>query len=202
MSIKYTTDRARKQIRSAQDWQKWVATIQDKDRVIVQQFIPAGDYGNCIQSQVECWRFWDAEIRFTSDHKDSSDFTVWYDHDIHHPYKHGHAVYWNIDIHDGDVFGTRIVPFHSDLVKEDRRFLDFHAPVWEENWKFRCFILVKNQRGFSQICNEVQKIAYLRCYSREVDEGQLFTAFGDRDAIFDSISNIPAAQFLYSEYVA
>lgn len=199
MSIKFTTGWARKQIKSTQEWQAWINTIKDGDRVVVQQFVPMGDYGNCFHSQAECWRFWDAEIRFGSG-RDSGRFNVWYANDTH-PYKHGRAVYWNSDKYHGDVFGTRIVPFHGDLVKEGRRFIDCHAPVWEDNWRYRCLFLVEHQKGFPEICDRVSDIENLYFYSRDIDEGSLFIAFGDRDKIRLQIESVPEARFLYSEFV-
>jgi hypothetical protein len=195
MSINYTTRWARQEVKSVDRYQAWVQNLQHGDRVIVQEFIPMGDYNNCFHSQVECWRFWDAEIRFDRDRADPFKFKVFYNNDIH-PYKNGYAVYWNSDENHGEVFPTRVVPFHHDLVKRNCRFIDCHAPVWEPDWYYKCVVLVATEHMRLDWSERFKTLLY---YKREVIEGVLFVLFGDDSKIKDRVAVIPEACFLYSE---
>lgn len=186
--MRYTSGWAQT-LKSDAAWQEWVSSLTDGDRVLFQQFIPRGKI--CLDSQVECWRFWEATFYGN---------TVKYN-DAHHPLKDGRAVYRNSDSLHGKVFGSRIVPWHSDMAPGEGEWcVDGHAPIFEPAWaEFdRCFVFIphgpdiyKNKRLFK----------FKHQYYREVNGGILCTIFGEEeDSIKDicgSHSNNP--RFLYSE---
>jgi hypothetical protein len=161
MSITYTTGWARKEIKTLEQWNSWVQSLKEGNRVLVQQFIPRGD--SCLDSQVECWRFWEGTYQVD---------LVIYNRDAH-PLKDGYCVYWNSNEKWGDVFGARIVPWHNDVAPRiDDLYRDCHAPVFDENWTGdRHLVLVpfgKNfPRGYYLIKN---KFPYHRpAYPRQIN---------------------------------
>jgi hypothetical protein len=190
VGITYTTAWAQKEVKTFEKWQSWVASLKDGDRVLFQQFMPRGNF--CLDPQAECWRF--VEARFLGD-KIVEDYEP-------HPVKNGYAVYWNSDSKWGDVFDARIVPWHGDVAPLDgTNFRDCHAPVFDETWSDRgchrvlALIDRKHRNAFESI-----KEQFLRCYEREVAEGNLVTIFGDWEEVSeDKINAIAGAKYLYSE---
>lgn len=187
MSIYYTTGWAREQIQTLEQWKIWVDSLKQGDRILVQQFLPRSN--SCLDSQVECWRFWEATY-----HGD----TVFYGHDMH-PINEGVCVYWNDDTPWGKVFPVRLVSWHSDCApREGDRFRDCHAPIFEDAWgSDRHFVLIKHQKDYSKIAHAVRK-AFQYQYQRDVNDGILTTIFGNEN-IKQQVQNIEGADYLYSE---
>jgi hypothetical protein len=190
MGITYTTAWAQKQVKTADQWQDWVSTLKDGDRVLFQQFILKGN--SCLDSQIECWRFIEAQYR---------ENIIVYNFEPH-PIKDGYSIYWNSDRKWGDVFDARVVPWHDDVApKEGDRFRDCHAPIFDEVWSLpgchRHLVLIelKYHDAFHKINKQ-----FPRCYSRKVAEGNLVTIFGNWEEVTaDKINAIAGAKYLYSE---
>lgn len=186
--MRFTTGWARRQ---AENWPEWVKTLKGGDRVLYQEFVPRGT--SCMDSQVECWRFWDATICHYPNR-------VRYNNDIA-PIEDGLAIYWDSDFPKGEVFAERIVPFHHDLFDEGRRFVIGHAPIYEPEWDQaqRCFVLVPWGPEVDKTRNQIRK-TFVRSYARKVDQGQLMTIFAYQEdvSIHQTILD-GKAKFLYSE---
>jgi hypothetical protein len=163
--MRYTSGWAQT-LKSDEEFDRWVSSLTDGDRVLFQQFIPRGK--GCLDSQIECWRFWEATFHGG---------TVKYNN-AHHPLKDGRAVYWNSDSLHGNVFGSRIVPWHSDMAPDEGlRHVDGHAPIFESAWTGfdRIFVLVPFGPNFHEY---KKRLNFKHKYYREVREGFLFTIFG------------------------
>jgi hypothetical protein len=194
--MRFTTGWARKDMKSQQHWEHWLSNIKDGDAVVYQQFIQREK--GCLGSKVECWRFWSATFRGDR---------VIYNNDSH-PLKNGRAVYWDSDSLHGDVFGSRIVPAHSDIAPiEGGRFVDCHAPVFEPLWDEvdRCFVLVKYGPDTHKVSGEVSR-SFPQQYQREVNGGKLHTVFAESAKVQEFCMEFSqthdsgsAPMFLYSE---
>jgi hypothetical protein len=191
MTITYTTAWTQKNVKTLEKWQGWVKSLKQGDRILFQQFIKRGNF--CLDSQVECWRFFEGKF--------INEALIRYDNDTH-PIKDGYAVYWDSDSRWGDVFDARIVPWHYDVsAKNGCRFRDCHAPIFDEVWSepgcYRHLILI--DRPYAKIYNLVKKL-FPRCYYREVAQGWLVTIFGDYDDVTEEkVNAIDGAKYLYSE---
>lgn len=187
----YTSGWARN-LKSHADWEKWLRGLKKDDPILFQEFIPRGN--GCLNSQVECWRFWEAT--FLGD-------IVRYDNATH-PIKKGRGVFWNSDALHGKVFGSRIVPWHKDLAPTNgSRFIDGHAPIFEPAWSDfdRCFVLVPHGPAFYKN-QRLLKFDYQ--YHRDVNGGILYTIFGEEEESVKSVCGLPSnlynpPNFLYSE---
>jgi hypothetical protein len=194
MSICYTTGWAQKQTNTLERWQSWVNSLKNGDRCIFQEFIPRGNF--CLDSQVECWRFYDA--KFLGDR-------VLYDGETK-PLSMGYASYYGSGERWGDVFPARVVPWHSDInPSEGRRFKDCHAPVFDENWTPRemhrhlVLTMRSGPKRYPTPFEQIQEL-FSYCYERKVSEGKLITIFGDWECITaEKINQIEGARYLYSE---
>lgn len=191
--MRFTTGWARRVCRSEKDWTNWLSSLKEGDDVLFQQFIPRGK--SCLDSQIECWRFWLARFRGS---------TVFYDKDSH-PLKDGRSVYWNSDSLHGDVFGGRIVPIHSDVKPyEGFRFADCHAPIFEPLWDNadRCFVRVNYGPNKHRIIKEI-KTQFPQSYGREVYDGELLTVFADSTNVENFCKDWRSSEekpvFLYAE---
>lgn len=187
MTIYYTTAWAREKIKTLEQWNTWTESLKQGDKVLVQQFLPKSN--SCLDSQVECWRFWEGVYH---------DDRVFYNHDMH-PTKKGVCVHWNDDTPWGKVFPARLVPMHSDCApREGDRFKDCNAPVFEPFWGTeRHFVLVSHQKGYHKIRHKI-KTTFKYQYERDVNQGVLFTIFGDED-LEQQTQAFEGIQYLYSE---
>jgi len=187
--ISYTTGWAQRNVKTHDEWAKWVASLKKGDRCLFQEFIPRGN--SCLDSQYEFWRFYEA--KFQGD-------LVAYDNDTQ-PIKDGYATYWNSDTRWGRVFDARIVPWHSDVApKEGNPYRDCHAPVfddvWSEPYTYRHFLIVEPRNIIS--ASRVIKDSYPKSYYRDVEHGKLFTVFASWESE-ESLSNVEGVRYLYSE---
>lgn len=107
MSIYYTTGAAKNNVQTLKQWEVWSESLKQGDQVLVQQFLPRGDF--CLDSQVECWRFWGGIYHYDK---------VFYNHNMY-PIKKGVCVYHNSDAPWGKVFPARLVPRHSDCAPRE-----------------------------------------------------------------------------------
>lgn len=197
MSLIFTTSWAR-QLKSQKDWDLWLSKLSDGDDVLYQQFIPKGK--GCLDSKIECWRFWPAKII-------AGGTRVLYDNDDH-PLKNGIATYWDSDAPHGDVFGSRIVPVHKDISPGPGcRFTDAHAPIFEPSWDDadRCYVLVRYGLKTHKASHAISK-SFPHQYAREVNGGRLHTVFAEADTVELFCKNFTpdrldcvAPVFLYSE---
>lgn len=188
--MRYTTGWARRDCKNQEQWDDWVSGLQDCDVVLYQEFIPRGR--SCLDSQIQCWRFWPAVYRGD---------VVFYNNDTH-PIKNGIAVYWNTDDPHGDVFASRIVPYHRDLVDDNSRFIDCHAPVFEPDWlgKDECYLFIPHQPNPHRLHRAI-KNRFPRNYRREVNGGDLLIVFADEDEVKIFVSELEGVQYCYSEYL-
>lgn len=188
----YTTGWARQDCKTLSDWEQWLSSLRDGDEVLYQQFVKRGNF--CLDSQVECWRFWPA--KFFGER-------VSYDGD-NHPLQDGRATYWNSDSLHGDVFGSRIVPAHRDLMPQYKgaRFVDAHAPVFEPLWSEvdRCLVRVSYGANFHNSRRQVMH-AFPQSYEREVYDGEVITVFAAATEVeeFCGQFNDNEIMFLYAE---
>lgn len=189
MTVRIVPGFPRKEMRESEDWQSWVSSLKDGDKVLFQQFVPKGD--SCFDSPVECWRYWSATFHANG---------VRYD-DERHPLKDGVAVCRNSDSPWGDVFPARVVPICYDLLSDSLRFVDGHAPIHEPDWlgADRNYVLVKHGPDFNQMSRVVPR-QFKRCYQNRVHGGQLFTVFADCEEVeaFVNQLGVPSVVFLYS----
>lgn len=183
--MEFTTGWTRKLVRNQSDYDKWLSTLKSGDACIVQEFIPQGD--SCLESQIECWRFWTA--RYQGD-------CVIYDKDSHQIRKDGLLCYCNSDTPWGRVFAARIVPDHGDLHHKYYDFKDCHAPVFEPDWidGDRCVFFDSYGPDFGRSLSSVLP----RYYRREVNEGELVIAFGRINELKESLKGSNLV-FLYAE---
>lgn len=189
--IYYTTDWAKKAVRTEAQYKEWSSSLKPGDRCLVQEFVPQGN--SCLDSQVECWRFWEAKYHGTR---------VFYDNDTRPLNEHGACVYWNSDDEWGEVFAARIVPWHSDTAPEEgRRFRACHAAVYEPAlWDaWRCLVLLKDGPSKHKIAAEIRR-TFKRQYWRGVNEGSLYVIFDD-DRKVEEFCKSSGALYLYSESV-
>ena len=186
--MQYTTSWARQSCKTLSQWQSWVNGLTYGEYVLFQQFIPRGN--SCLESQIQCWRFWPAIYK---------DDLVYYDN-YTHPIKNGIAIYWNSEKPHGDVFASRIVPYHHDLTKNDRRFLNAHAPVFEPDWfwKDECHIFIPYQEKFNILSSEVRR-KFPRSYSRTVNNGRLCIIFAEEEHVKNFASTLEGVIYCYSE---
>lgn len=192
MGIFYTTAWAQEKTKTLEQWSDWIKNLKEGDKVLFQMFIKRGNF--CLDSQVECWRFFNATYQGDR---------VYYDRNLH-SIKDGYATYWGSEDKWGDVFDARIVPWHGDIApKEGEYCKDGHAPIFDENWTpagvHRHLILLSRRRDGKESGREIKR-QFPRCYSREVVEGDLLTVFADwQDLTVEKISEFKDAKFLYSE---
>jgi hypothetical protein len=188
MSIIFTSGWARK-IKTLSEYQQWLDTLQPRDEIIVQRFLPQGN--NCLNSQRECWQFskaiYQKEVIYIPQTGNNT--------------LHSNGIFLMSDRTTpvGDVFPQRIVPIHSDLISQVGLSAIYgHAPSFDENWiNERCHVLVAHSDGHA---NSGIGIKFERTYSRKVIGGELHIIFDDVDRVKKEVANI-GGTFLYAEYL-
>jgi hypothetical protein len=194
----YQLPNATKIIKTPEEYGFWLENLKWGDRVILQEFLPHGN--SMLDSVVECWRYWDCEL--TVDY--SNDWKVHYNSVNCRINKEGFVVYYGVgDVKYGQVFNSRIIPYHYYLVNTHKKYLLYNKPVWDEDWyrSHRCVIKFTSHHWNQSLRQLEQNKELTLNYCWEVDDGKIFVIFAKPEVVKDFIADKEDFQWLYSEYL-
>jgi hypothetical protein len=186
----YTTGWAKKEVDSEYKYLSWLSSLKDGDKVIQQQFFPAGKEGCILDMPYERWWFELGTVRGN----------MWITQGESAPVDRstGKFKYYDGDKDWGNVFPARLIPLHHDIPVHNigGRVVGYH-PVYEPLFLgcYRHIFKVSYGPNYNRRLNH----GFDHYYYRDVEQGTLMIVFSELDD-----ENIPTPdgwQYLYSEYI-
>lgn len=181
-------------MKSDRKYAEFLAGLKESDKVGVQIFHPKGD--TLLDSKHQYWIIYEG-IWTTG--------RVRYDGDSHPIRPDGLFCHWNSEEPHGDVFPSRIVPWHDEFSprfeKADRiyysdGYIKSERPVYEPLWSRQSFFLDQYGPGYRSGIRLIDADKYpgILTHSWRVNSGTIIQVFDCGDYDFSEMRG-----FLYSE---